>query len=364
MGFRTAVVYDIITEQLLTYIIEEKNMDYNQVLEEARKNIGPNCKVCPVCNGLGCGHTMPGPGSKAPGNGANDNYMAWKKIKLNMDTIVANTPIDTSVEMFGRKFDFPLMTAPIGSIKLQFNPTDDVADFNEKCLAACETRGIMHAFGNGLEKRVWDCAIESGRNHDNRAIPVFNPDSVEGIKALMDMYKGGELPSAMCIVVDSAGLPHLRKLHGKGGTKTVEDLRELKEYAGTPMIIKGIMTAKSALKAVEAGADAIIVSNHGGRVLSDTPGTADVLPEIVDAVKGKTKIIVDGGIRSGLDVFKALAIGADMCMICRPVLISYYGGGQEGIECYLDKIKTELIDTMYMCGARSISEIDRSMVRF
>jgi isopentenyl diphosphate isomerase/L-lactate dehydrogenase-like FMN-dependent dehydrogenase len=129
------------------------------------------------------------------------------------------------------------------------------------------------------------------------------------------------------------------------------------------MIVKGIMTVKGALKAVEAGADAIIVSNHGGRVLSDTPATAEVLPEIVDAVKGKTKILVDGGVRSGLDVFKALAIGADACLICRPVLIAYYGGRQEGIECYLDKIKAELMDTMYMCGASSISEITRDMIR-
>lgn len=338
-------------------------MEYAEVLENAKKNIGPNCKVCPVCNGLGCGHTMPGPGSKPPGNGANDNYEAWRKIKLNMDTLVEKKDIDTTTELFGRKFGFPLMTAPIGSIKLQFNPTDDVSDFNEKCMAACETFGIAHAFGNGLEQRVWDNAIASGRNHGNNGIPVYNPDSVEGIEKLMDLYDGGVAPFAMCIVIDSAGLPHLRKLHGKGGTKSVDELRQLKEYAKTPMIIKGIMTAESALKAVEAGADAIIVSNHGGRVLSDTPGTAQVLPEIVDAVKGKTKIMIDGGIRSGLDVFKALAMGADMCLICRPVLISYYGGGQEGIECYLGKIQQELSDTMYMCGARKISDITRKMVR-
>lgn len=338
-------------------------MEYAQVLENARKTIGPNCKVCPVCNGLGCGNIMPGPGSKAPGNGAHDNYMAWRAIKLNMDTLVANTPIDTATELFGRRFAFPLMTAPIGSIRLQFNPTDDVADFNEKCLAACESRGIMHAYGNGLEQRVWDCAIASGRQHGNNAIPVYNPDSVEAIEKLMDLYQGGSLPPAMCIVVDSAGLPHLRKLNGKGGTKTVEELRELKAYAKTPMIIKGIMTADSARKAVDAGADAIIVSNHGGRVLAETPGTAEVLPEIAAAVKGQTKILIDGGIRSGLDVFKALAMGADMCLICRPVLISYYGGGQEGIECYLDKIQQELSDTMYMCGARKIADINETMIR-
>lgn len=338
-------------------------MEYSQVLENAKKSIGPNCRVCPVCNGLGCKNTMPGPGSKAPGNGAYVNYEAWRKIKLNMDTITENTPIDTSVELFGRRFEFPLMTAPIGSIKLQYNPTDDVSDFNEKCMAACESRGIMHAFGNGLERRVWDAAIASGRKHSNTGIPVFNPDTQEGIKELMDLYQGGEAPVAMCIVVDSAGLPHLRKLNGKGGLKSINELSELKEYAKVPMIFKGIMTAGGAKKAVEAGADAIIVSNHGGRVLSDTPGTADVLPEIVEAVRGKTKILIDGGIRSGIDVFKALAMGADMCLICRPVLISYYGGGQEGIECYLDKIKQELYDTMYMCGAKSINGITEKMIR-
>lgn len=107
-------------------------MNYEEVLTNAKKNIGPNCKVCPVCNGLGCGNLMPGPGSKAPGNGAHDNYTAWRKIRLNMDTIGSPDPIDTSVELFGRKLAFPLLTAPIGSISLQFNPSDDVADFNEK----------------------------------------------------------------------------------------------------------------------------------------------------------------------------------------------------------------------------------------
>lgn len=339
-------------------------MEYSEVLANAKKTIGPNCKVCPVCNGLACGNTMPGPGSKAPGNGANDNFNAWRKIKLNVDTFVANSPIDTSVELLGMKLSMPLITAPIGSIAMQFNPTDDVADFNEKCMAACESRGIFHAYGNGRDTRVWDRAIESSKAHSNNGIPVFNPGTNEGIEALMDLYKDC-LPQAMCVVVDSAGLPHLKTFNGKGGgTKTIEDLRELKAYAKVPFIVKGIMSARTALKAVEAGADAIIVSNHGGRILADTPATAEVLPEIVEAVKGKTKILVDGGIRSGLDVFKAFAIGADACLICRPVLISYYGGGKEGIECYLDKIKNELVDTMYMCGARKIADIDKTMVRY
>lgn len=338
-------------------------MNYTEILENAKKNIGPKCKVCPVCNGLGCGNTLPGPGSKAPGNGANDNYMGWKKIKLNMDTIVPNTPIDTSIDFLGRKLSFPLLSAPIGSIRKQFNPTDDIRDFNEKCLAACESRGIMHFYSSGLEEDVHRAAINSRITHDNCGVPVINPEADENIITQMKRCNETVSPSAIAVVVDSAGLPHLKECHGSGGTKSVEQLRMLKEEAKVPFVIKGIMTAKSALKAVDAGASAIIVSNHGGRVLADAPATSEVLGEIAKAVEGRAKIIVDGGIRSGIDMFKAYALGADVCMICRPVLISYYGGGKEGIECYFDKLKAELTDTMYMCGARSIADITEEMIR-
>lgn len=102
------------------------------------------------------------------------------------------------------------------------------------------------------------------------------------------------------------------------GSKTVEELKEIISYAGVPFILKGIMTVNGAKKALEAGAAAIVVSNHGGRVLDQCPATAEVLPEIVEAVGGKMTILVDGGIRSGMDVFKALALGADGVLIGRP----------------------------------------------
>ena len=339
-------------------------MEYAEVLEQARRKIGPNCHVCPVCDGRACGNLMPGPGSKAPGNGAYDNYSAWRRIRVNMDTIVSGSETDPSVSLFGRTLSFPLLTAPIGSIQRQFNPQDDVSEFNDSCMAACHSRGILHAYGSGLEQRVWDRAVESSAKYGNTGIPVFNPDPDEKLRRLMDFSRSKEEPAAMCMVVDSAGLPHYRNMmQGSGGFRGVKELRVWKEYARGPLIIKGIMTVKGAYKAMEAGADAIIVSNHGGRVCSDAMATAEVLPEIAEAVNGRMKVLVDGGIRSGMDVFKALALGADACLICRPVLISWYGGGQEGIECYLDKIRSELEDTMRMCGARTVAEITRDMVR-
>lgn len=338
-------------------------MDYSEVLENARKNIGPKCKVCPVCDGRGCGNTLPGPGSKGPGNGANDNYNAWRNIKLNMDVIMPNTAIDTSVEFLGRTLAFPLVTGPIGSIGMQFNPTDDVRDFNDQCMAACETRGLMHFYSTGMVTAVQEANVGIRRRHHNCGVPIINPEEDENIIAQMARCNADQPPLAMGVVIDSAGLPHLKACHGSGGTKTVDQLRMLKEKAGVPFVVKGIMTAASALKALDAGADVLIVSNHGGRVLSDAPATAEVLAEIVDAVAKRATVIVDGGIRSGLDLFKAYALGADLCLICRPVLIAYYGGGQEGIELYFDKLLDELKDTMYMCGARKISDITRDMIR-
>ncbi|MBP3210878.1 MAG: alpha-hydroxy-acid oxidizing protein, partial [Oscillospiraceae bacterium] len=113
----------------------------------------------------------------------------------------------------------------------------------------------------------------------------------------------------------------------------------------------------------EAGADGIIVSNHGGRVLPDVPSTAEMLPEIARAVKGQTKIIVDGGIRHGSDMVKALALGADAVMICRPFAVAWFGGDAEGIGTYVEKLREEFTGAMYMVGARKLADLCPDMVR-
>lgn len=130
-----------------------------------------------------------------------------------------------------------------------------------------------------------------------------------------------------------------------------------------PFIVKGIMTVKGAMKAKEAGASAIVVSNHGGRVLDQCPATAEVLSDIAAAVGSSMKILVDGGIRSGADVFKALALGADAVVIARPFVTAVYGGGEEGVLSYIEKIGSELEDTMKMCGVSSLHEISKDCVR-
>ena len=147
------------------------------------------------------------------------------------------------------------------------------------------------------------------------------------------------------------------------GSKSVEELAEIVKAAGIPFIVKGVMTVRGALKAHAAGAAAIIVSNHGGRVLDQCSATAEVLEEICHAVGGGMKVLVDGGIRSGVDVFKALALGADGVVIARPFVTAVYGGAEEGVKVYIDKLAGELEDTMKMCGAENIAAISRDMVR-
>ena len=141
------------------------------------------------------------------------------------------------------------------------------------------------------------------------------------------------------------------------GSKTPEELAEIVKMAGVPFIVKGVMTVKGAKKAMEAGASAIVVSNHGGRVQGCTPATAEVLPSIAKAVKGKVKIFVDGGIRSGVDVFKAIALGADGVLIGRPVVPFIYAEGADGFKVYMDRIVSQLRDTMNMCGTPTLADI-------
>ena len=139
-------------------------------------------------------------------------------------------------------------------------------------------------------------------------------------------------------------------------------MREIIDHAQRPFIIKGIMTVAGAKKAVEAGAAGIVVSNHGGRVQGGVPSTAEVLGEIADAVKGQTVIFVDGGIRSGVDVFRALALGADAVLIGRPFATMMYGAGAEGVKVLFNKLVGELKGTMTMCGAASLKDITADKV--
>ncbi|MHB1005512.1 MAG: alpha-hydroxy-acid oxidizing protein, partial [Chloroflexota bacterium] len=130
-----------------------------------------------------------------------------------------------------------------------------------------------------------------------------------------------------------------------------------------PLILKGIMTADEAEIAVAAGAAGIVVSNHGGRSLDHLPGTAEVLPEIAAAVKGKLTILVDGGVRSGADALKMLALGADAVLLGRPAAIAAVGGGAEAVELCFKRFGNELRTAMILTGCPTPGEASLRLVR-
>ena len=338
-------------------------MTYQEILANARTCMGPYCKSCPVCNGVACKNTVPGPGAKGIGTGFIRNYQKWQELCVNMDTICENVPVDTSYNFFGKQVALPVFAAPVGAMQLHYGDKYDDLTYNDILVSACAGAGIAAFTGDGTNPDVMTMATKAIGNADGCGVPTIKPWNIDTIKDKMAQAKASGC-FAVAMDVDAAGLPFLKNMTPPAGSKSVAELAEIVKLAERPFIVKGVMTVKGALKAKEAGAAAIVVSNHGGRVLDQCPATAEVLPEIAAALRGTgVKILVDGGIRTGADVFKALALGADGVLICRPFVTAVYGGGEEGVKCYIDKLAGELADTMQMFGAHSIEEITPDMVR-
>lgn len=320
------------------------------------------CINCKVCDGRACSNHIPGPGAKGTGDTAARNYDKWKEIRVNMDTIVANDPVSTEFELFGRTFAAPIFAGPVGDVRMHYNEEYTEEEYDRIIACGCADAGIAAFTGDGMKEEFmkYGCAAikEAGAG-----VPTIKPWNIDIVAKKMKMVEESGA-FAVAMDVDAAGLPFLKNFTPPAGRKTVDELKEIIALTELPFIVKGIMTPQGARKAVQAGASGIVVSNHGGRVLDQCAATAEVLEDIVREVKGEVKIFVDGGIRSGADVFKALALGADAVLIARPFATSvYYGGGRKGVTDYANKIKGELADTMYMCGASSLAQIDRSMVR-
>jgi isopentenyl diphosphate isomerase/L-lactate dehydrogenase-like FMN-dependent dehydrogenase len=146
--------------------------------------------------------------------------------------------------------------------------------------------------------------------------------------------------------------------------QTWEHLERLRARWQAPLAVKGIMTAADAVRARECGVDAVVVSNHGGRQLDGLPATLEVLPEIVAALAGDgVQVLMDGGVRRGADVVKALALGADACLVARPWVWGLAAAGEAGVDHVLEILRTELDRTLALLGVRSVEEIDRSLIR-
>jgi L-lactate dehydrogenase (cytochrome) len=143
---------------------------------------------------------------------------------------------------------------------------------------------------------------------------------------------------------------------------TWKDLEWVRQLWKGPLILKGVLDVADAREAAASGAQAIVVSNHGGRQLDSAPASLAVLPAIADAVGGSTELLMDGGVRSGQDIAKAIALGARACLVGRPWVYGVAAAGQAGVAAVIETLKQELRVTMALLGVSRVSQLDRSVL--
>ncbi|MGN0136180.1 alpha-hydroxy-acid oxidizing protein [Anaerotignum sp.] len=338
-------------------------MTYQEVLEHARKRMAPRCKVCPECNGIACKGVMPGPAGKGSSRTFQRNF-AWlaEHVWLEMDVTGGNQERNMKIELFGKEFEAPIFVAPMGLIPYAY--TEDMTDklYCDAVMAGAKAAGILAFGGGGPKPENFYEPLEAIKENNGWGIPTLKPWSVEVVKERLKEVEAVN-PIAFAMDIDSAGLPHAGLANPPMMLKTEGELKEIAAATKLPFVVKGIMTAEAAEKAVRAGAYAIVVSNHGGRVMDHGLSTAEVLPEIKEAVGDRVKVFADGGVRTGDDVFKMLALGADAVLIGRPYVIAAYGGGAEGVALYTEKLKAELRDAMTMTNCATLADINKDKIR-
>ncbi len=337
-----------------------KVMNWNEVIENA-KGKAVKCRFCPECNGIACKGQIPGLGGKGSGSSFIRNVEKLKEVRINLDVLAENRPIDTSSTLFSYPVSLPVFIAPIAGIKNNYGAELSESDYTEAVVKGAIDAGTLAFCGDGVNPNMFFEPVDIIQKYDGLGICTIKPWSQGGIDERINYIKDKKI-FALASDVDAAGLPLLRNAPFPVENKSVEALAKLKKQAQVPFIVKGVMTVEGALKALEAGADAIVVSNHGGRVLDDCLATIEVLPNIKKTVGDKMTILVDGGFRSGKDVFKALALGADGVLIGRPIGLAAIGNHAEGVTFYLKKIQSELAETMIMTGCNKISDISEKCV--
>lgn len=339
-------------------------MDMKDVRKTAKERMKGYCRMCPICDGRACSGEVPGMGGLGTGVAFRNNVTALKAVQLNMRLLHDATEPDTSTKALGLDLSLPVMAAPIGGVSFNMGGAISEDAYIDAVLGGCKSRGIIGATGDGVPPFIVDAAMGGVKKLDGHGIPFIKPWDGAELKEKFDLaFSTGAKIYGMD--VDAAGLITLRKMGRPVSPKPPVELKKIIDMVhekGAKFILKGVMTVDEAEKAIEIGADAIVVSNHGGRVLDHAPGTATVLPAIADAVKGKICIIVDGGVRDGVDVLKMIALGADIVMIGRPFSQAAVGGEQEGVEAFIDQLTAQLTQAMVLTGCQTIDSVGRHIL--
>ncbi|MCF6248188.1 MAG: alpha-hydroxy-acid oxidizing protein [Desulfobacula sp.] len=319
------------------------------------------CRVCKECNGNACAGEVPGMGGLGTASSFKANVDALAGIRFNMRLVHDVVEPDTRVTLLGKKMSMPVLAAPIGGVSFNMGGKISEEDYINAVIFGCRQKKIMGCTGDGVPDFIHETGLNTIKKAKGHGIPFFKPWEDEELFA--KLKKAADCNAdIMGMDIDAAGLITLKKMGRPVSPKTIQKLASIIGKTKAKFILKGIMTVDDARAAVEAGAHAIVVSNHGGRVLDFTPGAAAVLSKISAAVKGRIAILADGGVRSGADVLKLLALGADAVMIGRPFCVAAVGGLQEGVELYIDKIRTELEQAMVLTGVQKADNVPETIL--
>lgn len=339
-----------------------------------------------------------------------DNTTAFEKLKLKQRVMVNMDNRTLETTMLGQQYSMPVALAPVGFTGMQWvNGEIHAAKAAEKfgvpfCLSTMSICSIEEV-ADAVNRPYWfQLYVMRDREFIKRLILRAK---AAGCSALVlttdlqimgqrhkDIKNGLSAPPKLSIanMINMAAHPawSLRMLGAKrynfgniiGHAKGVENLSTLADWSAEqldptlswddvkwvkdlwqgPLVIKGVMTAEDAIAATDAGADAVVVSNHGGRQLDGAPATINVISDIAQAVGARTELWLDSGIRSGQDVFKAIALGANATMIGRAYQYGLGAMGEAGVTQALDIIRNELDITMAFCGHRDIRQVDSNVV--
>lgn len=317
------------------------------------------CFGCPLCNGKKCAGQFPCIGGVGEGLCFQSNVSSIKSLKLNSHFFRNESELDqfnTSTKLFNCSLSIPILGAPIAGMWRNLPDVITEEDLLKSLLWGSHESKTIGMTGGGLTSDgsplEW-VSLKILAEINGIGIPILKPqvDNKELLKQIKEAENLG-CPAVGVNIDSGSELPCWE-------FKGVDVWRDIISQTKIPFIFKGILSIEDAEMAVATNASAIIISNHGGRIMDSLPPVAMVLPKIVEAVGSNITILADGGIRSGEDVFKMLALGAKAVLIGRPLIHGAVMEGIKGVKMVFEKFEKELKAVMKIVGISTVEDIYR-----
>ncbi len=311
------------------------------------------------------------------------NEEDWKRLRLKPRILVDVSELDLTTEILGQKFDLPILLAPAAFHRLCCPEAElaTIAGANRAraafVLSSFSTESI-ESVAALAEQPLWLQIYAVNRTLTEQMVHRAEAAGVRALCLTVDTPVLGarhrevrtpfKLPPDFSLPNVNIGAVSHRPPRGAiysellNPALTWKDVEWLRSIAKIPVLLKGVLNPEDALKSVEYGVDGLIISNHGARNLDTLPSTAEALPRIAEKVQGKLPLLVDGGIRRGTDVLKALALGASAVLVGRPYLYGLSVAGADGVARVIEILRTELQMAMALTGKTSIAQIERSVL--